>query len=189
MYKSTKWRNINISSINALFFLTSWPQIYLPHLLPVIPLQALPPQSPPFLFRKEQVLHGFQQNMSYQVVIWLSTSSCIKAGQGNPIWRVKFQKPAEDLETNLASTVRRPTRWPNYTNVPNLQKAHCLTHKDFLVVNSYSMSSYEFRLIGFVSFLMLFLTTMVTTKLPLSVQQDSLRSVQCLTEDLCLCSQ
>lgn len=41
-----------------------------------------PPQSnpPPFLFKKKQVSHRYQQNVTNQVAIELSASSYLKAG-------------------------------------------------------------------------------------------------------------
>ena len=56
--------------------------------------------------------------MANQVAARLSTSPCIKAGQGNPVRGIGSQKPAKKSEAAPAPTVRNPTRRPSYITVP-----------------------------------------------------------------------
>lgn len=69
-------------------------QFLLPHLL------FDPPGSHPLLhlYSEKGRPHGYQQNIAYQVVVKLSTSPCIKAGQGNPVWGLETQKPTKESE-------------------------------------------------------------------------------------------
>ena len=100
------------------FFPSSLLSLYLltPLLFSSIPLS--------FLFRKEQVSLEYQQNMSYQVTVRLSTSLCITAEQGDPIRGTGFQKPVKELETVPVPDARSPTRSPSYTTVTYMQRAY-----------------------------------------------------------------
>ena len=97
--------------INFFFDFASWPEVSLPS--PPIssftslffPSKATP--TPP-LFRKEQVSHGYQQSMSYQVEIGLHFSPSSKAGQGNPALKTGSQKPAKAFETGPDPIAKSP---------------------------------------------------------------------------------
>lgn len=93
------------------------------HRITIAPL--LPPTqfTPLFLFRKGQVSHEYQQNMAYKTAVKLSTSSCVKAKQGDPVWRVASRKPVKESETAPVPTVRSPRRGPSYTTVTYMQRA------------------------------------------------------------------
>ena len=66
--------------------------------------------SPPYLLRKGKTSHWYQQNMVYQDVVSLRTFPWIKAGQGNSVWEIVFQKLVKKSETAPPLTVRRPRR-------------------------------------------------------------------------------
>lgn len=76
--------------------------------------KSTPPQ---FLFRKAQVSHEYQQNISNQVAIRLSTSQCIKVGQGDPVWRAESPKPIKELEIDAI-----PLKGPSYTAITYMQR-------------------------------------------------------------------
>lgn len=50
--------------------------------------------------------------MAYQVAVILSTSLCIKAGLGDPIWEIGSQKPIKELGAAPVLAVRSLTRRP-----------------------------------------------------------------------------
>lgn len=65
-----------------------------------LPPPRLPSNSFPFTpslspFRKGQGSHGFEHSRVYQVEAGLSSSPCIKVGQGNPAWGTGSQKPTK----------------------------------------------------------------------------------------------
>lgn len=74
-----------------------------------LPPPALPFTPLPFLFRKTHAFHGYHKTWLYQVAEKLSSSSCFKAEQGNPAWGIGSQKPAKELDSGPAPTVRNPT--------------------------------------------------------------------------------
>ena len=87
----------------------------------------------------------------------------------------RVQKSAKELETAPAPTARSPKRRPTYTTriyVEGLGQSHA----GFLVVNSFSVSSYEPRLVDSVGFLVITLAQLAPTILPPSLPQDSLSS-------------
>lgn len=88
------------------------------------PFCLLPPPPLQALFRKEQVSHGYQQNMSYQVEIGLNFSTCNKAGQGNPALGTGSQKPAKAFETGPAPIARSPKSHNYHTNAEDLGQFH-----------------------------------------------------------------
>lgn len=52
---------------------------------PFLNLPSVPGSIPPLLYIKGQTSLWYQSNMEYQIVIKQSTSSHVKAGQGNPV--------------------------------------------------------------------------------------------------------
>lgn len=59
-------------------------------------LSSLPsPILPLFMFRKVQAFHWYQQNMKYQVMVRLSTFSCVKVRQGKPTKGLKSPKTGQ----------------------------------------------------------------------------------------------
>lgn len=61
--------------------------------------------------------------MVHQVVVELSTSPCIKPGQGNPVGGLGSQNLVKELEIAHVATVRGPTSRPSYTADTYMQRA------------------------------------------------------------------
>lgn len=59
----------------------------------------------------------------YQVVVRISTSPCIKVGQGDTVWEIRSQKPIKKSESVPGLTIRSPPRSPSYTTVTYMQRA------------------------------------------------------------------
>lgn len=93
-----------------------------PSLLTLPSLSSHLPQCPPqstslFLFRKSHASHGCQQSMTYKVEVTLSSSPCLKAGKGSPLWGIGSPKPAETLGPAPAPTPKSLTSRPSYPTV------------------------------------------------------------------------
>lgn len=94
--------NLCFNLFNYLFYLFYIVTEVSPPSCPPIfsPTSSLSPISAPtlFLFRKEQAFYGHQQSLGYQVEEGLRSFLCIKAGQGNPIGGMGFQKIEKELD-------------------------------------------------------------------------------------------
>lgn len=104
-------------------------QFLIPLLLPYpdfvctpFPIYHLSTSSSPF--RKWPASHVCQQNVAHQVKAGPSSSSCIKAGRGNPVWGIVSQKPAQVLGTSPHSTAQSPTNRPSRTTATHFQSAY-----------------------------------------------------------------
>lgn len=91
----------------------SFPSLLSSHSLPP-PCAPSQPLRSLFLFKKGQALHGYQQNMTYQVVVRLRSSPCIK---GNPVDRREFQEAVKMLKISPAPIVRSSIDGPSYIAV------------------------------------------------------------------------
>lgn len=92
------------SYINLFVYFTSHPQLLLPSLLySSVPISQS--AFPSFLFRKGQVSHEYQQTITNGtlVIVRLSTSPCLKAGQDDPVWRIRSQTSLKESEIATVS--------------------------------------------------------------------------------------
>ena len=89
--------------------------------LPLLSCPGLPSTSfPSTPFRKGQVSHGLEQSMAHQVEAASGTSPIIKVREGNPVWGLSSQQPAQVPGTGPSPTARSPTN--RYTTVTHMQK-------------------------------------------------------------------
>lgn len=98
----------------------SFHSLLLPLLNPTLPTHSHSKFTPLFLFRKGKASDGYQQSMTYQDEVRLSSYPCFKAGQGNTVGGTSFQKPAKALGTTPAPTARSPIIRQSYTIVTRM---------------------------------------------------------------------
>lgn len=103
--------------------------------------------------------HVYQQTMAYQVGVGLSSSTCIKPGQGNAAWGIGSQ---------IQVTVRISTSRTHYTTVTYIERPHA----GFLVVNSDSISSNKPSLVVLVGYLVMSLNSLAPIILPPSLSSS-----------------
>lgn len=79
-----------------IYFFTAWPWVSLSlHLVPLPPPSISTPH-PPFLFRKGQASHEYQQKITCQAVVRVNSSPYIKAGKDDPVRGVGSQMPVKE---------------------------------------------------------------------------------------------
>lgn len=137
---------------------------------PRLSSNSFPFTPSPSPFRKGQGSDGFAHSMAHQVEAGLSSSPCIKVGQGNPAWGTSSQKPAKcqgqvliwllgalqtDETTQLPHTCRRPGLVP--CQLPNCCFRVCFFHTipqwwlcwwHYVDCSKWARGSNHFELIG-----------------------------------------
>lgn len=165
---STVWLR---KSLRIFFFFSLFNNLFY-ILTTVFPTSSSPSQSPSmtlFLLDSPICSSSFHIwipwtsiKQRYQVVVRISTSPCIKVGQGNTVWEIKSQKPIKKSESVPGLTIRSPPKSPSYRTVTYAESIE-QSQAGTLVISSVSVSSYALKLIGSVGFLVTALTSLAST--------------------------
>ena len=177
IYLQVDYKNMFVSSGVFCFFLID--SLYIPIQDTLLPLPLVPPQShapspflsSPSLQRRGRIAHEYQPALAYQVEAGLSISSSTKARQGSPARgrgsTGRQQSQRQPLLLNCWVTHMKINLHVYYKCVGGLGLAHAYSQ-----VGSVSLSPHGPGLVDSVGLVVVVLTPLSPSVLPLTLTQD-----------------